>query len=58
MLTGADNVDHWGEQEIWDAALAGVRVAISTYAVLNDALSHGFVSMRRLSLLIFDEGQC
>lgn len=55
--TSSDNVDHWTNQETWDAALSGIKVAISTYQVLYDALLHGFVNMGHLSLLIFDEGK-
>ncbi|KAJ5550279.1 hypothetical protein N7461_004977 [Penicillium sp. DV-2018c] len=55
VLTGLDNVDRWTDQIIWDKVLRDVRVVVSTYAVLADALSHGFVQMSRLGLLIFDE---
>ncbi|KAJ5814097.1 ATP-dependent helicase dcl2-2 [Penicillium pulvis] len=54
-FTGKDQVDRWGEKAIWDAALAGVRVAVSTHQVLLDALTHGFVNMGQFSLLVFDE---
>lgn len=57
LLIGSDNVDRWSEQRIWDAALEDVQVVVSTHAVLADALSHGFVTMSKLALLIFDEGQ-
>lgn len=56
VLTGLDNVDRWTDQGIWDKVLKDVRVVVSTYAVLADALGHGFVRMPRLALLIFDEG--
>ncbi|KAL8749859.1 MAG: hypothetical protein Q9184_006637, partial [Pyrenodesmia sp. 2 TL-2023] len=56
LLTGADGVEHWGEQWIWDEILRGIRIVISTHQVLLDALIHGFVQMARLSLLVFDEG--
>ncbi|KAF1812933.1 ATP-dependent helicase dcl2 [Eremomyces bilateralis CBS 781.70] len=55
VLVGSDNVDRWSEQRIWDAALQGVRVVFSTHAVLADALSHGFIKMAQLALLVFDE---
>ncbi|KAJ5960754.1 uncharacterized protein N7479_007904 [Penicillium vulpinum] len=55
VLTGLDNVDRWTEQGVWDKVLKDVRVVVSTYAVLADALGHGFVRMSRLALLIFDE---
>jgi len=57
LLIGSDNVDRWSEQRIWDAALSDVRIVVSTHAVLLDALGHGFVQMKRLALLVFDEGQ-
>ncbi|OQD72256.1 hypothetical protein PENPOL_c001G07256 [Penicillium polonicum] len=55
VLTGLDNVDRWTEQGVWDKVLKDVRIVVSTYAVLADALGHGFVRMSRLALLIFDE---
>jgi ERCC4-related helicase len=57
LLIGSDNVDRWSEQRIWDAALEDVQVVVSTHAVLADALSHGFVTMSKLALLVFDEGK-
>ena len=57
LLIGSDNVDRWSEQRIWDAALHNMQVVISTHAVLADALTHGFVKMAHLTLLIFDEGK-
>ncbi|KAK3074852.1 Dicer-like protein 2 [Teratosphaeriaceae sp. CCFEE 6253] len=54
-LTGRDGVDNWSSQNLWDAVLAGVRVVVGTPAVLKDALSHGFVRISRLALLVFDE---
>ena len=57
LLIGSDNVDRWSEQRIWDAALKDVQIVVSTHAVLADALSHGFVRISKLALLIFDEGK-
>ena len=57
LLIGSDNVDRWSEQRIWDAALKDIRIVVSTHAVLADALSHGFVKIKDLALLIFDEGE-
>jgi ERCC4-related helicase len=56
ILTGSSNVDYWSEQHIWDTALNDMRIVVSTYTILLDALSHGFVKMSSLVLLIFDEG--
>jgi hypothetical protein len=55
-LVGRDNVDRW-TSHYWNVALSGVRIAVSTYAVLADALSHDFVTMAKLALLVFDEGE-
>ncbi|KAF2497347.1 P-loop containing nucleoside triphosphate hydrolase protein [Lophium mytilinum] len=55
FLSGEDDVDRWTDQSIWNDVLENVRIVISTHAVLLDALSHGFVKLNRLSLLIFDE---
>ncbi|KAF4536034.1 Ribonuclease III [Lasiodiplodia theobromae] len=55
FLSGNDNVDRWTDQNIWDAVLRNVRIVVSTPAVLLDALTHAFVKLPRLALLIFDE---
>ncbi|KAI9835015.1 MAG: Dicer-like protein 2 [Sclerophora amabilis] len=55
FFSGADNVDRWSEQSLWDAALLNVRIVVSTYQILLDALTHGFVPMSRLALLVYDE---
>lgn len=57
LLIGADGVDRWTEQRQWDAVLKDVKVVVSSYQVLLDALTHGFVRIGRLSLIIFDEGE-
>lgn len=56
VLSGEDNVDHWSDQAVWDAVFSNVRVVISTHQVLLDALTHAFLKLSRLALLIFDEG--
>ena len=57
-LMGKDGVDKWTDQKHWDAVLTNVRVVVGTPQVLADALTHGFVRMSRLALLVFDEGRC
>ncbi|KAM3074333.1 Dicer-like protein 2 [Clarireedia jacksonii] len=54
-LSGDDGVDRWTEQRQWDAILNDVKIVVSTYQILLDALTHGFVSILRLSLIVFDE---
>ena len=56
LLLGSDNVDRWSDVGIWAQVLDGVRIVVSTHQVLYDALTHGFVTMSRLALLVFDEG--
>jgi ERCC4-related helicase len=56
VISGKDNVDHWTDQSTWDAVLENVRIVLSTHQVLLDALTHGFVKMGKLALIIFDEG--
>ncbi|KAI0479234.1 dicer-like protein 2 [Xylariaceae sp. FL0804] len=55
FLSGADNVDTWSEQHIWDDYLKDVRIVVSTYQILLDAITHAFVSLEHLSLIVFDE---
>ncbi|KAK8171094.1 hypothetical protein BKA80DRAFT_305901 [Phyllosticta citrichinensis] len=55
FLSGKDNVDSWSNQGIWDAVLKETRIVVSTPQILHDALSHGFVKMSKIALLIFDE---
>ncbi|RMJ29013.1 hypothetical protein PHISP_00093 [Aspergillus sp. HF37] len=54
-LTGLDKVDLWTDQIIWDAVLQDVRIVVSPYAVLADALGHGFVNISQIALMVFDE---
>jgi len=42
---------------LWDAVLKNVKIVVSTYQILYDALSHGFVKMESLALIVFDEGK-
>ncbi|KAF3071126.1 Dicer-like protein 2 [Daldinia childiae] len=54
-LVGADGVETWSNVRIWDDYLKNVRIVVSTYQVLLDAVNHAFVRMDRLSLIVFDE---
>jgi ERCC4-related helicase len=56
LITGADNVDSWSEQRVWDDILLNIRIVVSTYQILFDAISHGFVRLDSLSLIVLDEG--
>ncbi|KAF2658451.1 dicer-like protein 2 [Lophiostoma macrostomum CBS 122681] len=55
LLTGKDAPELWTDQSTWDNVLHNVRIVLSTHQVLLDALTHAFVRMSRLALLIFDE---
>ena len=56
FLSGGDKPELWRNQSIWDDVLKNISVVVSTHAVLLDALSNGFVRMKSLALLVFDEG--
>lgn len=56
-LKGDDGVDRWTSQNEWDTVLKNVRIVVSTFQVLLDAVSQGFVSLESLSLIVFDEGK-
>ena len=55
-LTSQNNVKMW-QKATWDAVLTGLNIAVSTYDVLGQALSHAFVGMESLALIVFDEGE-
>ena len=55
LICGADNVEAWSDQAIWDEILQNIRVVVSTYQILFDAVSHGFVRLSTLSLIVIDE---
>jgi ERCC4-related helicase len=57
LLQGNDGVDKWTDQKLWDIVLLNVRVVVSTTQILLDALTHGFVKLDIVSLLVFDEGK-
>lgn len=54
-LMGADGVDKWTTQSLWDGVLKNVRVVVGTPKVLEEALTHGFVQISNIVLLVFDE---
>ncbi|KAK5629446.1 hypothetical protein RRF57_005161 [Xylaria bambusicola] len=56
MLSGADNIDTWSDKRIWSDYLRNVRVVVSTYQILSDAITHAFVHISQLCLIVFDEG--
>jgi ERCC4-related helicase len=57
LITGADNLELWNSQSVWDTVLLNVRIVVSTPQVLLDALGHGFIRLNRIALLVFDEGK-
>jgi ERCC4-related helicase len=52
-----DNLLPGSEQKLWDLLLKGVSLVICTPAVLLDALTHGFIKIEEIPLLVFDEGR-
>jgi ERCC4-related helicase len=57
FICGADNVDAWSSKPgVWDEVLSNIRIVVSTYQILFDAVSHAFVRLKSLSLIVIDEG--
>jgi ERCC4-related helicase len=56
VYLSGDEVERWSDQTTWDSVLNNARVVVSTHQVLLDALTHAFVRLSKLALLIFDEG--
>ncbi|KAM0425209.1 hypothetical protein ACHAPT_009526 [Fusarium lateritium] len=54
LLTGQLNIDAWSP-EVWPKILGGTRIIVSTFEILHDALTHAFVKMDMLALIVFDE---
>lgn len=54
-LLGHDNLHLWETLQVWNDALANINIVISTPQVLLDGLGNGFLQLRDISLLIFDE---
>ena len=55
ILVGSDGCELWKSQSIWDEVLLNARVIVCTPEILYDALSHGFVKISAIALLVFDE---
>ncbi|XP_076391381.1 endoribonuclease Dcr-2 isoform X2 [Megachile rotundata] len=53
-LSGDCNVDFWKDQE-WNQQLEKYQVLVMTAQILVDALSHGYIYLRNINLIIFDE---
>ena len=57
LLLGSDNVDKWAGPHTWQAFLTNVRIVVSTYQILFDALKHALLELGSLGLVVFDEGR-
>ncbi|RWA11633.1 hypothetical protein EKO27_g3483 [Xylaria grammica] len=55
LLTGADKVETWSDTRIWEDYLKNVRVVVSPHQILFDAITHAFVRMSQICLIVFDE---
>ncbi|KAG9246750.1 hypothetical protein BJ878DRAFT_539949 [Calycina marina] len=55
FLSGADGVDRWTSQQLWDDVLKNTRIIVCTYQILQDAMTHGFVRVESIGLIVFDE---
>ncbi|CAL1712693.1 unnamed protein product [Somion occarium] len=55
MVSGQSEPDQWKDAKVWQKLLEDYSIMVTTPQILLDALSHGFVSLGQLSLLVFDE---
>ncbi|GAB1312939.1 Dicer-like protein 2 [Madurella fahalii] len=56
FICGADNIEAWASRPgVWDEVLFNIRIVVSTYQILFDAVSHAFVPLKSLSLIVIDE---
>jgi endoribonuclease Dicer len=53
-VCGADNTDNWNEEK-WRKLFSQNKVIICTAEILNQCLFHGYISIKDINLLIFDE---
>ena len=54
LIIGSDNVERWKSPEIW-AKILSRRIFVSTPEILSQVLTHGFLRITRLGLIVFDE---
>lgn len=54
QVCGAHGVDNW-KKDKWTALLSDNKIIVATADVLLQCLSHSYISMRQINLLIFDE---
>lgn len=53
-VCGADNVDNWSKEK-WRKLFAENKIIVCTADILQHCLSHSFIRMSEVNLLIFDE---
>lgn len=54
-LSDNDGIDRWSEQSMWNDVLRNMNIIVCTHQVLLNALIRGFVHMKKIALLVFDE---
>ncbi|KAH8888301.1 P-loop containing nucleoside triphosphate hydrolase protein [Thozetella sp. PMI_491] len=55
LLLGSDNVDKWAGPFVWKKVLTNVRIVVSTFQILFDALNHSMIPIGSLGLIVIDE---
>ncbi|KAL2160862.1 hypothetical protein VTH06DRAFT_1059 [Thermothelomyces fergusii] len=56
LILGSDKVEAWSSTPgVWAAMLANIRIVVSTYQILFDAVAHAFVSLASLGIIVVDE---
>lgn len=54
VLTGEQGVDYWKENE-WANVLDNNEILVATAQVILDAVSHSFLSLDQVNVIVFDE---
>ncbi|XP_072932653.1 endoribonuclease Dcr-2 [Epargyreus clarus] len=52
--TSENGVDYWDKAK-WDEEMSQHQVVVMTSQILNDMLTHGYINIRDINLIIFDE---
>ena len=54
LLCGELNVDYWSTQQ-WSDMLDNNEILVSTAQVILDAVKHGFLQLKQVNVIVFDE---
>ncbi|KAK5132305.1 hypothetical protein LTR08_009213 [Meristemomyces frigidus] len=53
-VCGADNCDNWNKAK-WATLFSDNKIIVATAEILHQCLSHSYITMKQINLLVFDE---